>query len=266
MAPLTFDNNELNSWQSNYKNRMAGEVFAKSNSGGEGESYRNQNFGSSSGASPTASNSNGAVTSAAAVTNPPSKTSGSSFAGDSTSMNKAKPGYTKADMSQYAWLDSYTGPKTFEEALAADTMESAESTAKLFNDAVNYQTQSGYRKQAEEHNAGIFKDKFTGEKIANPYTSKGSKSKASKTSGSRSPGDSTPMNMAKPATSPSSQKKYTVDEIYKKYADLDMAQTGSTKDRNSGSIALYYQGQDEIRRLRRQGLLVDDQGNVIPDK
>jgi hypothetical protein len=264
MAPLTFDNNELNSWQSNYKNRMAGEVFAKSNSGGEGESYRNQNFGSSSGASPTASNSNGAVTSAAAVTNPPSKTSGSSFAGDSTSMNKA--GYTKADMSQYAWLDSYTGPKTFEEALAADTMESAESTAKLFNDAVNYQTQSGYRKQAEEHNAGIFKDKFTGEKIANPYTSKGSKSKASKTSGSRSPGDSTPMNMAKPATSPSSQKKYTVDEIYKKYADLDMAQTGSTKDRNSGSIALYYQGQDEIRRLRRQGLLVDDQGNVIPDK
>ena len=67
----------------------------------------------------------------------------------------------------------------------------------------------------------------------------------------------------KPANTSANQQKYTVDQIWDRYVQADRAQTGTTAEKNQGSINGYWKAQDEIKSLRSQGLLIDDNGNVI---
>jgi hypothetical protein len=165
----------------------------------------------------------------------------------STRRTSVQQGYQNT-LDQVKWLESYQGPKTWDEAFAPSTpTDQYKGNLENFN----------------KYNTAV-KAK---DSLAKQYEEWGKKNKSTiqqpqKEMSSMPVGDPRKVK-TKPANTSANQQKYTVDQVWDKYVQADRAQTGTTAEKNQGSIDGYWKAQDEIKSLRSQGLLIDNNGNVI---
>ena len=126
------------------------------------------------------------------------------------------------------------------------------------NSKVKEVTSKDYRSNVKNNNVSS----FLGNSAPKSATQQPTTQKPQKEMSSMPVGEPTKVETT-PADTSANQQKYTVDQIWDKYVQADRAQTGTTAEKNQGSIDGYWKAQDEIKSLRSQGLLIDNNGNVI---